>query len=214
MSLGYLTTVRVTSVARLLRDHNGYHAFVSNLFGAVDHGRRYLFRAERRRLIIVSRAPPRSLSLDYAEVETESYGPVVVPGDVVRLSVRGNVVRRLSGRRLDAVLCLKRDLGTAREPMTDREVQCAAEDWVRSRAALAGLSGVTSVASSGYARGAYWWGPTRPPDDKMIRISSIDIDFTATVENAVQLRAAFLDGFGSGKSLGCGLLTLESVNGS
>lgn len=184
--------------------------------------RDYLFRrhdvsGSPRFYTVSRRAPLPQLSGWCAQ--SKPYTPTVAAGEVLQFDLRANATVRHGrdgkSKRHDVVMEAKKTLlqskGLVRwgdwaskdrpDPNVIATQACA--DWLARRGERLGFRLVTdTIAVDGYQQ-----HKERP--DRSLTLSTVEMSGQLVVTDSVAFRAALLEGIGSAKGLGCGLLLVR-----
>lgn len=187
-----------------------------------DAKRDFLFRRHEsgdavRFYLLSTRAPKERLGA--WEARSREYAPELAVGDRLKFDLRANpTVRRTTGgksKRHDVVMDAKKVLlserglvrweqwGGNEKPNLQELVQGACSNWLVRRGERLGFTTETScLRAEAYNQHAEQPG-------RNLQFSTVDLAGELTVTDPVAFRSALLEGVGSAKAFGCGLLLIR-----
>ena len=187
--------------------------------------RDFLFRRHEssgalRYYVLSSRAPAERLGA--WEAQTRPYAPQIEAGERLSFELRANPTVRHGhdgkSKRHDVVMNAKKNLlksrGLARwadwndneKPPLQQLVHGACSDWMARRGERLGFTiDGSSLVVEGYDQHL-------EQAERNLRFSTVDLAGHLTVENPDAFQAALLQGIGSAKAFGCGLLLVRRLN--
>ncbi len=198
----------VAYLARTAKSLGDAHHLVWSLFGDRNGARHFLYRmtgAGVRQPILLYSAEPPVDTTGLWKVETKALRLPEQAGERVAWSIRVNPVISRDGKKHD-VITDARHKGPKGERWDDT-AQRVMPTWLAPRLAKIGLAvDMATVAVEGSARHEFQHDRNRP-----VTVRAVDVRGTATVENPALLAAGILDGIGSAKIYGCGMLLVRRI---
>jgi CRISPR system Cascade subunit CasE len=190
------------------------HRLVWSLFAdGPDRRRDFLWREEAPgRFMTLSRRPPVNVG-DLFELESQSFAPVLAPGDRLGFTLRANpVVARATvpgqrGKRHDVVMNALYPLAQEQRAGARLDAVLAAGcAWFARQGATHGFRPEGEIAVDGYDRVVI----SRETGESA-KFGMLDISGVLTVEDPVRFLAAQASGFGRARAFGCGLMLIRRV---
>jgi len=210
------------------RLHGPYadHQWLWRWFPA-EHGtpRDFLFRRHEHegqaRYYVVSHRPPAEQGGSW-QVQTRDYAPQLQAGERLSFELRANPTVRHGhdgkSKRHDVVMNAKKKLlaerGLARwqdwegsdRPAAQDVIQSACTKWLTRRGERLGFS----IDAERVQVQAYDTHQERQTQkDRDLQFTTVDFSGELTVTDAVSFQSALMDGIGSAKAFGCGLLLVR-----
>lgn len=192
MFLSKLTLNRMNRQAmRLLGDVYNLHKMMMSGFEAYQNQIRVLFRVEPElrdglvHILVQSRVKPYWTPAEFVNVQTKEFNPVFRQGVKLRFRLRGNPTVKRNGKRYGLI--------------RDQSL----EEWLRKKEKNLGVQFHSmTIIDEGYITGS------KGKDSHRLNLKTALYDGLLTVADVYILEKAFSEGIGSGKALGCGLLSL------
>lgn len=202
------------------------HQWLWNWFPADDGAPRdFLFRHQETkgvpRFYVISHRPPLE-ELGAWNARTRDYAPQISEGDRLQFELRANPTVRHGrdgkSKRHDVVMEAKKkmltDQGITRwsewtgieKPNVQDVVQVACTAWLQRRGERLGfVADPETLLIEGYEQ-------HREKPDQMLKFSTVELTGQLTVRDSNTFRLALLNGVGSAKAFGCGLLLVRRLN--
>ena len=202
------------------------HQWLWNWFPAADGAPRdFLFRQHETdgalRYYVVSRRPPVE-EMGAWQARTRDYAPRMSAGDRLHFELRANPTVRHGrdgkSKRHDVVMEAKKKMlaehGVARwadwtgleKPNSQDVAQVACAAWLQRRTDRLGfLLDPETLLVEGYEQ-------HREKTDQMLRFSTVELTGQLTVTDPEAFSHALLNGVGSAKAFGCGLLLVRRLD--
>jgi CRISPR system Cascade subunit CasE len=204
-------------------DPYGQHQALWKLFKVKEEEKtkraEFLFRAEQKNglpvfYVLSGRKPEDGVGL--WQVESKRYTPNIEVGDQLIFKLRANPIvnkpseRGKRGKRHDVVMNAKRemkwkDIPIEERPTLARVAYKVGSTWLRKRE---GEHGCTFDEKALRVDGYQTWRKHR---GKGIVFSTLDFEGHLVVTEQTRFLKALLEGVGSGKGFGCGLLLVKRV---
>ncbi len=203
-----------------LAQGNAYnaHQLLWQLFPEKD-SRTFLFRQEIDKSIsnslplyyVLSDIQPTTDS-DLFVIETKSYSPALLSGQLFNFSLRANpVVTKFRGKDLnpahhDVLMDIKLKAKKNNTKISWQNMEQAAIEWLKKRSIKAGFSfDDKKVVTDFYQQHSFYKKNQKVP----IRFSSIDFNGVLSVEDPELFKNALFNGLGRAKAFGCGLMLIR-----
>ncbi|HET8552562.1 MAG TPA: type I-E CRISPR-associated protein Cas6/Cse3/CasE [Gammaproteobacteria bacterium] len=220
----YFSRVRIRPDHRSLQSlftADGYaeHKLLWSLFSAQTSGSRpFLYRSDIERggtsFLVVSNEAPRA-DHPVLVVETKDYQPQLKAGERLEFRLRANPVisrRDDSGKlhRHDVVMDAKRRNSGDENLNLMVIVQAAGAEWLAKRSEKHGFEVAASELRVDGYRQHRWFKRTQ---SRPVRLSTLDFAGVLTVSDPATFTNALINGIGSAKGFGCGLLLVRRLGG-
>ncbi|MBP2315536.1 type I-E CRISPR-associated protein Cas6/Cse3/CasE [Azospirillum soli] len=199
----------VAYLARTAQSLGHTHHLVWSLFGDRGGDRQFLYRMTgagvRQPILLYSAEPPKDTTGLWT-VESKSMPLPQAAGERVAWSIRVNPVVSRDGKKHDVVTDARR--AAPKDERWDETARRVVPAWLAPRLAKVGLdASLDGMVVEGSAKHQF-------PHDRggrPVTVRSIDVSGTATVTNPAALASGILNGIGSAKIYGCGMLLLRRL---
>lgn len=218
----YLSRIRVRPSDLLARgapardpDHYAVHQLVWRWFGdRADRERDFLYRWELTPHEVVvytlgHREPGPPAPWD---CQTRPFRPVFHEGAAYRFTLRANPTRRAGrpeegrAQRVDVVMHARKL--AALEGRNERPIYEAGREWLARQGERAGFALTDDLIVGGYQQVTF---RRRRGSDSAIRLSQLEFDGTLIVRHPERFGEQLIQGFGSAKAFGFGLMLVKPV---
>ena len=187
------------------------HRLVWALFAdAADRTRDFLWREEAPgRFITLSSRPPVDLH-DLFDLESQSFIPVLAPGDRLGFTLRANAVvarpevRGQRGKRHDVVMDLLYRATAPRAKERPDAILKAGRAWLARQGEAHGFAPLSNTAVDGYDRVVVPRAHGKPAV-----FGVLDITGVLEVQDPGSFLAQLAQGFGRARAFGCGLMLIR-----
>lgn len=199
----------VAYLARTAQSLGQVHHLVWSLFGDRESDRQFLYRMTgagvRQPILLYSAEPPKD-NTGLWKVETKSMTLPEVAGERVAWSIRVNPVVSRDGKKHDVVTDARRT--APKDERWDDTARRVMPGWLAPRLEKIGLQvSEGDIIVEGSAKHEF-------PHDRggrPVTVRTVDLSGTATVIDPATLASGILNGIGSAKIYGCGLLLLRRI---